>query len=98
MIKELISDIDGTIYEYESNKKIVIERLWGYWRDHLSLSREVYKEAGLIFEGTGWYNHLNCYQSMLEFMESLKFRGILVYVGSNMTAYIRYKKMESTDG
>ena len=35
---------------------------------------------------------------MLEFMESLKFRGILVYVGSNMTAYIRYKKMESTDG
>ena len=59
MIKELISDIDGTIYEYESNKKIVIERLWGYWRDHLSLSREV---------------------------------------GSNMTAYIRYKKMESTDG
>ncbi len=29
MIKELISDIDGTIYEYESNKKIVIERLWG---------------------------------------------------------------------
>ena len=38
MIKELISDIDGTIYEYESNKKIVIERLWGYWRDHLSLS------------------------------------------------------------
>ena len=34
---------------------------------------------------------------MLEFMESLKFRGILVYVGSNMTAYIRYKKMESTD-
>ena len=35
---------------------------------------------------------------MLEFMESLKFRGILVYAGSNMTAYIRYKKMESTDG
>ena len=26
---------------------------------------------------------------MLEFMESLKFRGILVYVGSNMTAYTR---------
>lgn len=48
--------------------------------------------------GTGWHNHLNCYQSMLEFMESLKFRGILVYAGSNMTAYIRYKKMESTDG
>jgi len=39
MIKELISDIDGTIYEYESNKK--------------SLSREVYKEAGLIFLGDG---------------------------------------------
>ena len=53
MIKELISDIDGTIYEYESNKKIVIERLWGYWRDHLSLSREVYKVAGLIFWGDG---------------------------------------------
>lgn len=45
MIKKLISDIDGIIYEYESNKKIVIERLWGYCREHLCPSREVYQEA-----------------------------------------------------
>lgn len=36
MIKAAIFDIDGTMYDYESNNKIAIEGLWEYCREHLA--------------------------------------------------------------
>lgn len=38
--------------------------------------------------------NMEAYAGLLEFMEMLKGRGIQVGVGSNMTAYIQYKKLE----
>lgn len=136
MIKAAIFDIDGTMYDYESNNKIAIEGLWEYCREHLGLSREVFQEAlreagktaakrigrdcsarhnrliryqcmlellgkplfphALAMYHRYWdtmLDNMEAYPGLVEFMESLKSRGILVGVGSNMTAYIQYKKL-----
>lgn len=137
MIKAVIFDIDGTMYDYESNNKIAIEALWEYCREHLELSHEAFREAlreagTIVSKRVGrdcstrhnrliryqcmlellgkplfpyalsmyhlyWdtmLDNMEAYPKLLEFMESLKAGGILIGVGSNMTSYIQYRKLE----
>lgn len=137
MIKAVIFDIDGTMYDYEFYNKTATEALWDYCRECLGLSRmgfqEALRKAGRMVEervgrdcaachnrllryqcmlellGKPLFPHalamyhtywdtmldkMTAYPGLLEFMEFLKGRDIVVGAGSNMTAYIQYKKLE----
>lgn len=137
MIKTVIFDIDGTMYDFKAGNQAGINALKSYCQQNLGLEENqfirVMKEAGkTAVERTGRgtaavHNRLIRYQCMLElldkqpfphalamchvywhrlfehmkpypglsgFMEMLKGQGIRIGIGSNMTAYVQYRKLE----
>lgn len=137
MIKTVIFDIDGTMYDYEGGNRTSLEAVRDYcltqfslpdesfWRIHREAQRMVCEKTGYdcaashnrlirfqcilerlekplfphalamyhIYWGT-LLDNMKAYDGLLDFMDSLKRRGIGIGVGSNMTAYIQYKKLE----
>lgn len=137
MIKTVIFDIDGTMYDYEHGNRLGLEALKNYCADHFETTGPVFhrtlKEANeritarLGSGNAAIHSRLLRFQTMLEmleqpifpharrmyhaywdtliddmkpepglieFMKSLKSQGIRIGVGTNMTAYIQYKKLE----
>lgn len=137
MIKCVIFDIDGTLFDYDTGHQLGIKALEAYSRDQLGVDaavfrdvyREVYREIpeqiGSICAAV--HNRLIRFQVILErlgkplfpharamyhvywdamlgamvpeagltaWMQLLKQKGIRIGIGSNMTAYIQYRKLE----
>ncbi len=137
MIKAVIFDIDGTLYDYDSVHRLAMAALQNYCASWLGTDydtfQSVYDEAmRLQVEQIGRvtaaaHNRLTRFQLMLEllhqpvfphamqmyhtywdtflgvmlpedgilaWMRSLKEQGISIGIGSNMTAYMQYRKLE----
>lgn len=137
MIKAVIFDIDGTLYDYESCNRVAMEALTRYCGEKLQVDASTvlsaHKEANrratvrIGYTCASIHNRLIRYQCMLEllgqplfphavnlcdlywgtmleemkpfeglleWMERLKGQGTAIGIGSNMTAYIQYKKLE----
>lgn len=140
MIKTVIFDIDGTMYDYEAANAVAMEALRRYCAEQFGVDEacfgRTFKEAdALARERIGGayaaiHNRLIRYQIMLEqlgqplfpharnmyhiywdtllevmrpcegireWMQLLKREGVRIGVGSNMTAYIQYKKLEKLE-
>lgn len=137
MIKTVIFDIDGTMYDYEAGNRAGMAALKAYCEEQFGLAEETFRETFAwanremqVRIGTpcaAVHNRLIRYQLMLEklgcplfpharamyhvywdtllsvmepcdglieWMQQLKKDGIHIGVGSNMTAYMQYKKLE----
>ena len=137
MIKTVIFDIDGTLYDYDQCHQIGMESLKEYVVSNLKLSAEEFQnkisEAEKIAVSRTGNNHAAChnrlirFQCMLElmkmppfphallmyhaywdpfiahmevyhgaevFMKKLKAAGICIGAGTNMTAFMQYKKLQ----
>lgn len=137
MIKCVIFDLDGTMYDYEYCNCLAIEALRKYCAEHIGLDgdafysshekafREAEQRIGSLCAAT--HNRLLRFQWILEevgaplfphalnmyheywgtmlremtafagleeWMQALKAAGIRLGVGTNMTAYIQYRKLE----
>lgn len=137
MIKTVIFDIDGTMYDYDVCNRLALDALEQYAASELSLPgeefRRLLKEGDRLMvsrmghSGASIHNRLIRYQCTLElagrpvfphamkmyhvywdtllgavrpyrgladWMAQLHAQGIGVGVGSNMTAYMQYRKLE----
>lgn len=137
MIKTVIFDIDGTMYDYEAGNRIAMAALQNYCEEQFAIDgetfRRVFGEANrLMAERIGSvsaaiHNRLIRFQYILEQLQQPPFphartmyhiywdtlidamrrseglvewlrelhrQGIRIGVGSNMTSYIQYRKLE----
>lgn len=137
MIKTVIFDIDGTMYDYDTCNRLALDALEQYAASELFLPgeefRRLLKEGDRLMvsrmghSGASIHNRLIRYQCTLElagrpvfphamkmyrvywdallgavrpydgiadWMAQLRAQGIGVGVGSNMTAYMQYRKLE----
>lgn len=137
MIRCVIFDIDGTMYDYERCNPLAMEEVRKYCAEHVGLDGEAfaaahkkaYREAEARIGGrcAAVHNRLLRYQWILEeagaplfphalnmyhaywdtmlremtafdglaeWMAALRASGIRIGAGSNMTAYMQYKKLE----
>lgn len=137
MIKTVIFDIDGTMYDYNAGNRVGMAALKAYCEEQFGVDEHMFRETfswanqemgrRIGMPCAAVHNRLIRYQLMLEklgqplfphartmyhvywdalveamqpsdglieWMRQLKADGVQIGIGSNMTAYIQYKKLE----
>ena len=104
MIKTVIFDIDNTLYNFDKADQIAMDAVCAYAQEHLgwtkpefsaiyeNMKKQLFGELGDIGSS---HNRLIRFEKILEDHGLLK--GIRLGIGSDMTAWIQYKKLEKLE-